>query len=177
MALINCERDDICAESTATTPRLMVEFYSVTDNDELENVPRLTVYGEGLVTDDDGIPYEPVEESDATLLFDVNASAVELPLEILNDGEHTVTRFILERNTNLRLDDDDTTESNVDIIEIEYSPKFEYVSRACGYKSLFNLFDINLNPNGNDDDTWISNIEIVETIVENEDTVHVRIYH
>ena len=177
LTLQNCERDDICAATTSTTPRLMIEFYSNEENDQLENVPRLSVYGEGLIIDDEGNPIEPEVESDATLLFDENENAVELPLKVMPENQVSTVRYIFERNTNLRLDTDNTSTSNIDVIEIEYISKYEYVSRACGYKNVFNITDIDLNPDGDNDETWISNIEIIETVIENENTVHVYIYH
>ena len=170
VALINCERDDICAETTATTPRLLIEFYDLANTDDLKSVPRLTLYGEGLVTD-------PIEETDATIVFNANVNSAELPLIIGIEGESTTTSFVFEKDTNLRLDTDTTTESNLDTIEITYTSEYVYVSRACGYKSIFNNLNITGIVDGNN---WISSIEIEETIettIENENTVHVRIYH
>jgi len=165
--LFSCERDDICAEGTPTTPRLLIEFYDAASPDDLKSVPRLTLYGEGLVTD-------PTEGSNATLVFDANVNAVQLPLLIGNEGEVTSSRFILEQDTDLRLDDDASTVSNVDIIEISYTPEFEYVSRACGFKSIFTNLSISVD---NDAVPWISSIDVIETTVENENTVHVHIFH
>jgi hypothetical protein len=173
LALISCERDDICAETTATTPRLLIEFYDAS-TDDLKNVLRLTAYGEGLVVDDNGMEIEPIVASDATLLFNENSNALDLPLLIGTQGDRTTIRFVLEKFTNFRIDEDTATESNSDIIEISYKPEFIYVSRACGYKSIFNDLDIDIVP---DDDAWISNIIIDETTIENENTVHVRIFH
>ena len=174
IALISCERDDICAESTTTTPRLLIEFYDSSNTEDLKNVSRLTVYGEGLVLDETGIEIEPIEVSDATILFNENSNSVALPLIIDTAGVVTTARFILENDTNLRLDDDATTSSNIDVLEISYIPLFEYVSRACGYKSIFTNLDIDLDTDANN---WISDIDIEETIIENENTVHVRIFH
>lgn len=165
----NCERDDICAESTPTTPRLLVEFYNINEQDELKTVPRLTVYGEGLAlnpTDDN---------TDGTLVYNTNASAVELPLIVGIEDETTTTRFVLEKDTNLRLDDNTSTNSNIDIITIFYETEFVYVSRACGYKSIFKNLEVTFE--AFDGSTWISNIiESVENL-ENENTVHVQILH
>jgi hypothetical protein len=173
--LQNCERDDICAESTPTTPRLSIEFYDATSPDDLLNVPRLTLYGEGLVVDDMGMAIEPTEDSNATIVYNANTNSVELPLIIdTEDLETITTRYILERDTNLRLDTDNTTDSNIDIIEITYTTEFIYVSRACGYKSIFNGLNVEEE---SDTDNWISNIEVLETTIENENTVHVRIFH
>ncbi|WP_243471808.1 DUF6452 family protein [Winogradskyella sp. MH6] len=171
VALISCERDDICAETTPTTPRLMVEFYDATETEELKPVTRLTAYGEGLANNPTN------DNTEGTLVYNTNATAIELPLLIGNEGEITTSRFILEKDTNLRLDEDVDTDSNIDIIEISYETEFVYVSRACGYKSIFKNIQVSFETS--DDGAWISGFEVVDTveIVENENTVHVRILH
>ena len=64
--------------------------------------------------------------------------------------------------------------TNKDIIEITYTSEFVYVSRACGYKSIFSNLDVDLI---SDEDNWLSSINVEETTIENENTVHVRIFH
>lgn len=172
--LYNCERDDICAESTSTTPRLIIEFYDGVNPNNLKNVPRLTVYGEGLITDENGLEIQPTEASSATLVFNENINTVELPLIIGAEGETTTTRFVLEKDTDLRLNPNVPGTSNVDIIEITYTSEFVYVSRACGHKSIFNGVGIAID---SDTNPWISNIEILETTIDNENSAHVRILH
>lgn len=167
----NCERDDICAESTPTTPRLLVEFYDATEPEGLKPVTRLTVYGEDLANN-------PTDDNtEGTLVYNANSTAVELPLLIDNSGESITTRYILEKDTNLRLDDNDNTNSDIDIIVISYETEFVYVSRACGYKSIFKNLQVTFE--ASDGTTWISSIEVNDAIeqVENENTVHVRILH
>ena len=39
----NCEKDDICAEGTPVTPRLIIEFYDATNPTVLKNVTNLRV--------------------------------------------------------------------------------------------------------------------------------------
>jgi len=165
LTLVSCERDDICAETTATTPRLLIGFYDAANQDDLKSVPRLTLYGEGLVTD-------PEASSDATLVFNANANAAELPLRIDTEGIITISRFVLEKDSNLRIDG--TGNSNIDIIEFSYTPEFVYVSRACGYKSIFSNLNVEIIDDG---DNWITSREIITTTVENENTIHVRIFH
>ncbi|WP_179020158.1 DUF6452 family protein [Winogradskyella forsetii] len=190
----NCERDDICAETTSTTPRLIVEFYDIDDLEVLKNVPRLTVYGDGVLElDEEGNPIEPTVQSDTLVakyndddsyVFNVNTNTLALPLlieeESTDNSANTITiRYILEKDTNLRVEDDDlTTNSNKDILVISYSTEFVYVSRACGYKSIFT--ELNVTSESNDSEPWIANIiieESIENTVENENTTHVRIYH
>lgn len=178
ISLQNCERDDICAETTATTPRLSIEFYDAASSEDIKNVPRLTLYGEGLVTDENGEEIEPTAASDATIVFNTNVTSAFLPLKIENDDESFVTiRYILEKDTNLRLDDSDEDDSNKDTLEISYQTEFVYVSRACGYKSRFTNLIVTILPDG---DNWLSSAEVIggiEALIENEDTVHVRINH
>jgi hypothetical protein len=170
--LLSCERDDICAESTSTTPRLLVEFFDIADNETLKSVTRLTTYSEGLVTD-------PIEISNATLVFNTNTNGLELPLRIGVEGETTTTRYILEKETNLRLDTSATTESNIDILEITYVSEFVYVSRACGFKSVFTQLRISIIDDGNN---WIQSFDFPDTtenniIVENENATHLQLFH
>ncbi|WP_299101634.1 DUF6452 family protein [uncultured Winogradskyella sp.] len=188
ISLINCERDDICAASTTTTPRLVIEFYDNLDTTETKDVPRLTVYGEGLVVDENGEVTQPTASSDSIVVdfedddlyvFDTNTSIVALPLRISDElGNNFVTsRYILEKDTSFRLDEDVNTESNIDILEITYQIDFSYVSRACGYKTIFTQLNV---ARILDDNPWIANIIIedsIENSVENENTTHVRIYH
>ena len=175
----SCERDDICADVTETTPRLLIEFYDVTDIDVLKSVTRLSVYAEDLVTDNGVITF-PEAASNATLIFNSNSNTLELPLQVTEEGTPTTLRYYFESDTNLRLDGDPLTESNIDILEITYTTEFVYVSRACGFKSNFNDLNAFQNP-GSDGIDWIQNISYFEAIapitVENENTAHVQIFH
>ena len=179
LVVLSCERDDICAAVTPTTPRLLVQFFDVSDQETLKSATRLTVYGEGLVTDESGNPIEPETSSSATLAFNSNEDGIELPLIIGTEGELTTTRYIFERDTNFRLDSDDTTQSNIDIVEITYIPQFEYVSRACGFKSIFTELRVEIIDDGN---TWIEAVNFPGTTlnnitVENENATHVHLFH
>ncbi|NRD20348.1 hypothetical protein HNV08_09845 [Winogradskyella eckloniae] len=188
IALINCERDDICASTTTTTPRLIIEFYDMDDAEELKDVPRLTAYGEGLVVDENGMVTEPTASSDSIIVdyenedlyvFDTNTDIIALPLKLTDDlgNNFVTTRYVLEKDTSSRLDTDEDTVSNIDILEITYQIDFSYVSRACGYKTIFTQLNVTRILDSN---PWISSIIIednIENSVENENTTHVRIYH
>lgn len=180
-----CERDDICAEGTPTTPRLLVEFFDVTNIEIPKSVTRFAVYAERLIIEDGVItPPETIEQIEkASLIFNVNADEIALPLLIDDedaDIETTVVRYYFERDTNFRLDNDPTTESNIDIVEITYKPEFVYVSRACGFKSIFNDLQVELLP-GDDGISWMQSSVFAGTTdlsitVENEDAAHVQIF-
>ena len=47
-AFSGCEKDDICDANTATTPRLVLSFYDISNSTVLKNVTRLKVVGEGM---------------------------------------------------------------------------------------------------------------------------------
>jgi len=38
LTIYNCESDDICPESTLTTPRLIVTFYDIDNPEERKNI-------------------------------------------------------------------------------------------------------------------------------------------
>ena len=163
----SCERDDICTDDT--TPRLLIEFFDITEQDVLKNVPRLSVYD---------VNADPNDVNTNFIVNNSNVNAIALPLRFENEGELTTTEYILELDSNLRLDDDPNTTSNMDTIRITYTPEFQFVSRACGFKSLFNNISIEVLT---DDDNWIlltnfSN-NLTELNVEDETTTHINIFH
>ena len=89
------------------------------------------------------------------------------------------TTYILEKETNFRLDEDGSTDSNIDILEITYTSEFQYVSRACGFKSIFTNLSVNIVSDG---DNWITSSALSPAIIEtqtleNENDVHVYLYH
>ena len=45
IVIFSCEKDDICPETTQTTPRLVIEFYDLTNPDEILAVPGLYALG------------------------------------------------------------------------------------------------------------------------------------
>lgn len=157
----SCERDDICAEITPTTPHLIIRFYDVTDPEVLKGVTGLTV----RALDANGINLEdlPVKTP-----FD----SIVLPLRTTLGS--ITTRFSLEQNTNFRLDTLSATNSNIDIIAVTYTPELVYVSRACGYKSIFTNLSINIIQ---DTDNWILTNEVLTTTIENEDQAHIILRH
>ena len=150
--LWNCEKDDICDPVTPTTPKMIVEFYDNNNATVKKTVNDLAIVGEGLT---EGI------------LFD-GVSKIEVPLKITDD----VTRysFILDAENPI------VSLRNEDKLEINYTRDNVFISRACGYKTLFTL----ANPNGinltADPNNWIKEITIQHYNIANEDEVHVKIF-
>lgn len=159
----NCERDDICADSTPTTPRLLIEFNDIDNFENSKAVRQLTVIG----IDSDGNDIN-------TLISRTNTNEIALPLRVDAEGIANTTRYKLIRDADFDTDDNPNTISNTDIITITYLPEFVYVSRACGFKSIFNALGI---ANENDNDIWILAEQLNTENVENENNAHITLFH
>ena len=107
-----------------------------------------------------------------------NRQEILLPLKT-TEG---ITEYRLHRNysynDNGTPDDpsDDIIGGNEDIITIEYTTDEVYVSRACGFKTVFKNIRITVVDDGN---RWIQNYRSVNDnqIVENEDAPHFILFH
>ena len=158
-----CERDDICAETTPTTPHLIIRFYDVNEQENTKQVRLLTVNG----IDPEGNVLENV-------ITNVSTDSIVLPLRFQQEGIVTASRFALKRDSDFDTDSNDSTISNTDTIVVSYTPEFIYVSRACGYKSVFSDTQNTLIL---DSDNWIFGYEISNPTIDNEKAAHIILYH
>ena len=148
----NCEKDDICASGTPVTPRVIIEFYDAADPSVLKNVTNLGVIAP---TFSEGKAFN-------------NVSKIEVPLRTTADV--STLNFIQNGS------DTNTTNDNVDEITFNYQRVDEYISRACGFKTLFYLNDTNPIELTVDGNNWIQSIEVLQPNIETENEVHVKIY-
>ncbi|NMH86088.1 DUF6452 family protein [Flavivirga algicola] len=138
---ISCERDDICPDSTPTTPRLIIDLLDNNNTDNKKRVFDLVAIG----------------VDNEFVLPDYNFSNTDNLVLPLKTDENT-TQYILvkEATVNDAGTPDDTTDDfidgNQDTITINYSRKEVYVSRACGYKTIFENVTLTIEP---DADNWI----------------------
>ncbi len=158
-SLWSCERDDICASATPTTPHLIVRFYNINVSSETKTVRHMSVSAEG---------------HSEYLVYDKTIDSIVLPLKLEALNTLNTTRFILTRDADYDEDDDPNTVSNTDIIEVNYTPELIYVSRACGYKSVFNNVSATRNT---DSSNWIVGMEVINDTIKNEDAAHINIFH
>ena len=77
-----CEKDDICDANTITTPRLVVEFYDISNPTTLKNVVSLKVTGDGM--------------TDALNTYN-GVSKIKLPLKTTED----ITKYSFVLNLSL----------------------------------------------------------------------------
>jgi len=148
-----CEKDDICNEDT--TPRLIIEFYDIANPANAKNVSGLKVTGVGQST---------------PLKTYTGVSKIELPLNITT----TTTKYSLIANST-----SSTLIPNEDFLEFNYTHQNIYVSRACGYKTTFDLNTTDgviLTDAVSPDLPWIQDINIQTINIDNENETHIKIY-
>ncbi|MEP5341880.1 MAG: DUF6452 family protein [Algibacter sp.] len=180
---ISCERDDICAEATPTTPRLIIDFYDISIQEDSKNVFDLRIVG----ADKDDEDYLTSEVDGVDNIYDGsnNFSQITLPLktedsdtgEVASSTQYILTQdYSYDDNDTPDDTDDDIYEGNSDTITINYSTKLVFVSRACGYKTIFENVTISIV---NDGDNWISSRESINDnqSVEDETTTHFNFFH
>jgi hypothetical protein len=152
--LSSCEKDDICIEET--TPHLIIRFYDIKNPDQFKVVTNLRVEIEGI---------EGVYENETITRF---TDSISIPIKVTED----LTRFKLILDGN----DSDDTNDNEDIFDLSYAREDNYVSRSCGYKTIF--FDANTSLDS-DSDNWIISLETVKSPQDilNQQSAHVKIFH
>lgn len=158
--LSSCEKDDICDANTPTTPRLVLEFFDITNQTKLRPVTNLKVIGDGMT---EGIVFNEAAVDSTKYL--TNASKVMLPLKV---NDTTVTFKLIYNSTSVN--------ANTDVLTINYSRKNEYVSRACGFKTTFVIKSF--SPTDPDGDTpWMTLVQLNETNIESENETHIKVYY
>ena len=153
---MGCEPDDICPESTPTTPNLIIRFYDILNQDSKKNVFNLKVQGIG-------------NDNPLTDYNVVTTDSIVLPLKT----DANTTQYSLHKEySNV----DGVIDGNEDIITINYSTEQVYVSRACGYKTIFKNVTLTIN---NDGDNWIQSKESINDnqSVEDEKAAHFKLFH
>lgn len=149
--ITSCEKDDICSDDT--TPKVVIEFYDIVVTDDLKSVANLKVTGDGLTT--------------AYGTF--SANTIEIPLRTTDD--FTKYSFVLNST--------DANNINTDFIQFNYTRSQVYVSRACGYKTVYQLNTSNpvvVSDTIPNDGKWIQQINVVNSTINNENETHIKIY-
>jgi len=154
LSTISCEKDEICLEDT--TPHLIARFYNQNIPDELKSVLNLKVNIEGIEGEYDNETIKVLTDS------------IAIPLMVTENR----TRFILT----LPGDEEEGVEDNLDTITLIYTQEDIFVSRSCGYKTVYHDAKVTLTQ---DDDNWIKFLEPTADPLEiiDENLAHVKIYH
>ncbi len=148
-----CEKDDICVDGD--TPLLIIRFYDSENTTEFKSVPNLRVVGIGQ--------NNPVN----TFMDRTSTDSIGIPLRI----NETDTGFMMIVNS---ADEDDTETGNIDTLTFSYNTQEVFVSRACGFIANYDSLTPNLDQGS---ENWIQNIELVSSLVQKQDSAHVKIFH
>ncbi len=151
VSLWNCEKDDLCPRTIPTTPRVVIEFYDIDEPTVLKDVTNLLIIAPNLADSLDNFTAK---------------SKITIPLK--TNETSTTLRFILNGF------DNDTMNDFEDVITFNYTKEDIYISRACGFRTVFKLNDT--DPVITIVDDWIKNIEVIQPSIENENETHVKIY-
>ena len=164
---LSCEKDDICPDDTVTTPQLTIAFYDI-ENIEDQNPKNVFRFRAEGVDNENPVPgYEGT----------ASAQTILLPLKTTTDdpnGESYTTQYILTQN--YRIDGNGNVTGNPDTITISYTTSQVYVSRGCGFKSVFENITLTVEDDGNN---WIQVIQSTDDnqIIADESAVNFNIYH
>lgn len=154
--MISCEKDDLCDPLITKTPNMIVEFYRAENRDEPLVVSNLRYFVEGRT--------EIIEAG--------STDSTAVPLQV----DATATKWGFMRD---RPGAGGVPVTDIDFVEFKYTTREEYVSRACGFKTLFTLDSEVPNPvltAGDDNAFWIQSVEVEQYEIENENEVHVKVY-
>jgi hypothetical protein len=162
----SCEKDDICDANTPTTPRLVIEFYNISTPSVLKNVTNLKVIGEDA---SEGIVFNSSATDNSKYL--TNGSKISIPLK--TDMNTTTYRFILNSgNSNPTLIDEDKVTFN-------YTTNDVFVSRACGFKTLFTFDPSNAIVHTSVPASklkWMQYISVEKSNIDNENETHIKVF-
>jgi len=155
--ILACESDDICIDEI--TPYFIIRFYDADDPVFHKKVVDIKVQLGGI---------EGFYEDDGQTITAFTDS-IAIPIKVTED----ITKFKL---TILQIDALDNLVENEDVFDLTYTRENIFVSKSCGYKTLYYGAITNLKE---DEDNWIKIIEPTEDPLNivNQDAAHVKIYH
>lgn len=162
----SCEKDDICDANTPTTPRMVIEFFDINNPTVKKSVTNLKVIGEGMT---EGVVFNP--KASGELKYLANSPSIMIPLK--TNATTTTFSFIFNSgSTNAAF-------VNTDILKFNYTTQEVYVSRACGFK---NIFEMNIQTpfehtdGGINDQKWMKVVSLQKTNLIDENETHLSIY-
>ncbi|MDH7446856.1 DUF6452 family protein [Aquimarina sp. 2201CG14-23] len=151
----SCERDDICAEDTPTTPLLIIKFIDDETVSDIKQPVDLEVRStDPLITN--------------SLPNIVSRDSILIPLR--TGSQITEFEFIINATN------EDPNLVNSDVVSFQYTAVEEYVSTACGFRVSYEGLTRTLTQEENDGN-WIKRITIEEDNVTDETAAHVFIFH
>ena len=162
----SCEPDDICDPNTPTTPRMLIQFFDISNPSLKKNVTNLKVIGEGM---SEGVVLNPSGVNEGKYI--TSGNSILLPLNTTAD--------IVKYQFILNYDNKNPLLENTDNLEFKYTRENKYVSRACGFKTIFNLDPINpfsLTDTTPADEMWIQYVIVAQNNITYENETIIKIF-
>jgi len=160
---ISCEKDDICTTPNADTAHLVIRFYDYLNQDTQKEVTNLLIVG---------------VDNPLNLSYGVESTrdSIAIPLRILenNTSYKLIKDYAIDDNGTPTDTSDDFATGNEDVIILNYENEELFISKACGFKNIFNNVNFGFDTDG---DNWILGANVVNTKIENEDNAHIHIFH
>ena len=152
-AINGCTRDDICPETTQTTPLLIITFKNAAISTEPKQVPGLTI--------------ETTLENSEIVLDNETTDSIAIPLNA--GADITQYRFTINSDSEVEI-------PNTDVVAFNYEREDIYVNRACSFKTNFTNLQAAVEEEG---DNWIFQINVtaLNNTVEDENDTHITILH
>ena len=147
--LLSCEPDDICLTSIEDTPKLIIGFYDKSTG-KLKEVTNLKIQGHN---NEEVYIYQTID-------------SIGISLKNLDN----LTIYSLTKDFN----ENTSNSGNKDDLYINYSYNWEYISRACGFKTTYELKNLIIE---NDSNNWILDADLINNIIIDEKNIHVKIFH
>ncbi len=164
--LSSCEKDDICDADTPTTPRLIISFYDFNNPTVKKRVTRLKVIGDDQA---EGIVFNETALIDDENRYLTSGDSIGIPLK--TDADTATFSFIFNSGST------DATQTNTDKIKFNYTRQNVYVSRACGFKTIFKLDpQLPFEKIPGADGLWMQEIGQINLNIEYEDETHLKVY-
>ena len=142
-----CEKDDICL--LPTTPKLILRFYDASTPTSTKSPSSLSIWAEG---------------KDTLAAFEnVSLDSVFIPLN--TNTASTVYHFKTSSTGN-------SIDNKINTLTINYTTEEIFVSRSCGFKTIFKNVTITSN-----NDWFQSFTPNSITTIDNENIAHINIFH
>ena len=142
-----CEKDDICL--SPTTPKLVLRFYDASDPTVLKKPTSLSIWAEGKDT--------------LATFKNVTLDSVFIPLN--TNTTQTVYNFKTSATGNL-------PDRKYNKLTLSYTKEEVFVSRSCGFKTIFK--DVTITS----DNGWFQSLTPNSiTLIDNDNNAHINIFH
>jgi hypothetical protein len=155
-AFSGCEKDDICAEGTPTTPSMVIEFFNADNPSVNLQVSNIEYFVEGMT---DTIEFSNVTEIRVPLRIDAATTKWGFTYSFTPTGSPTPV-------------------TNTDYLEFNYTTQQTFISRACGFKTTFLLNDDTpvLTDAPGESNLWIEDFEVENRNITDENEPHISIF-